>query len=123
MKKIVRLTESDLVRLVKKVINESQMSQDQIKSLASKRADSCFDSSKYPVLSGLMKTYGWGTATAAMAVLTVFATGATFGGGATMPGMTTFLLGTKTIEQFTKAMQSDSSLTKEVEAFYNCLMS
>ena len=123
MKKVVRLTESDLIRLVKRVINESQMSQDQIKSLAAKKADSCFDSSKYPVLSGLMKTYGWGAATVAMAALTVLATGATMGGGATMPGMGTFLLGAKTIEQFTKAMDSDSSLTKEVEAFYNCLVS
>ena len=63
MKKIIRLTERDLTRLVKRVISESrliseeQMSQQQLK-MGKSSIGKCFNKSKYPELYKITNGYG-----------------------------------------------------------------
>ena len=60
MRKIVRLTERDLTRLVRRVISEEQMSQQQFASGLS-AGSSCFSSSKMPITYKLVQA-DWDTA-------------------------------------------------------------
>jgi hypothetical protein len=69
MGRIIRLTERDLTRIVKQVINEEQVSQAKSKQMASQaklRATDCWDAEKYPLTAKALKTAQFGGATVAL---------------------------------------------------------
>jgi hypothetical protein len=71
MKRIVKLTESELTQLIRRVINESKqtMSIEQIDS----KLTSCYNVSEYPALTQLAKTMGLTVASLIFAILSFFA--------------------------------------------------
>ena len=59
MGNVIRLTERDLTRIVRRVINEEQVSQAKSKQMASQaklRATDCWDAEKYPLTAKVLKT-------------------------------------------------------------------
>ena len=113
MKKIIRLNESDLTRIVRRVIKEEQMT----KQMLMAKATDCWDPKKYPQIASLMKVYGWGLFTVAAAASTYFSAG--ISGGITV---TAGLLGAgKTVEELIKVIESNSSFKAELSVFYDCM--
>jgi len=119
MARIIRLTESDLSRIVRRVINEDQAAQKQ--QLESKMK-SCFSSSKYPQLTNLMVSYGLGVAAIGAAVLTVMEVASGVGGiGAGITGTAALFFGAESLDKAVKAINNSAALKREAKAFAKCI--
>ena len=120
MARIIRLTESDLSRIVRRVINEDQAAQKQQLELKMK---SCFSSSKYPQLTNLMKSYGLALATIGAAVCTV-AAAAVPGGGimAGISGTATLFMGAESVDKWVKVIKNSPALEREAKSFAKCIL-
>ena len=109
MKKNIRLNESDLTRIVRRVIKEEQMT----KQMLTAKATNCWDAKKYPQTASLMKASGWGLFTVAAGASTLISGGIT---------ATAAILGAgKYTEELTKAIESDSTFKAELHKFYKCM--
>ena len=117
MKKVVRLTESDLSRIVRRVIKEEQMSAQMLQA----KAESCWDPKKYPQIAGMMKAYGFGLLAVAAAAVTVLSAGAADGMTGGLSVTAALLSGGAAVDQIVKVAKSDSTFKKELTTFYNCM--
>ena len=120
MARIIRLTESDLSRIVRRVINEDQAAQKQ--QLQSKMK-SCFDPNKYPVMYSLVKYKGYSLMAVGAAAMTVgsFATGNAVGGG--LSATLAILGGAYAGEELVNVIKEhkNSNMLIEVKAFVKCV--
>ena len=117
MKKIIRLTESDLTRIVKRVIEEED--QKMKIQLVMTKAKSCFDSKKYKKLYSLMK----GTLmTVPIFVVLVACILVPEGAIFLLPLLPGGLaLGSQTYKEFKEAFESDVELKKEAISLLKCV--
>ena len=120
MARIIRLTEQDLNRIVRRVINEDQAAQKQ--QLQSKMK-SCFDPNKYPVMYSLVKYKGYSLLAVGAAAMTVgsFATGNAVGGGlsATLARLGGAYAGQELVNVIKE--HKNSNMLIEVKAFVKCV--
>jgi len=121
MKKIVKLTESDLVRIVKKVINESSLNKSMILS-AKQKLSSCWEPSNYPQLSKVAE----GSAQVAFGLLLVFVAGAeewfSLGFATPLAAATGALAGTNTYNGYKKLYDANSSkINGDLEKLKKCV--
>ena len=119
MARIIRLTESDLSRIVRRVINEEQEAQKQ--QLESKMK-SCWDSNKYSGLNDLMIAYGLGLGALGAGVVTVMA--AAVPGGGIMGGLTAtaaLLMGANATDKWVTAIKNTPALKREARDLAKCL--
>ena len=120
MARIIRLTEQDLNRIVRRVINEDQAAQKQ--QLQSKMK-SCFDPNKYPVMYSLVKYKGYSLLAVGAAAMTVgsFATGNAVGGG--LSATLALLGGAYAGEELVNVIKEhkNSNMLIEVKAFVKCV--
>ena len=120
MARIIRLTEQDLTRIVRRVINEDQAAQKQ--QLQSKMK-SCFDPNKYPVMYSLVKYKGYSLLAVGAAAMTVggFATGNAVGGGLSAT-LALFMVGYAGEELVNVIKEhKNSNMLIEVKAFVKCV--
>lgn len=73
MKRIVKLTESDLNRIVKRVIVETQESKKKEEIIS--KATNCFDPKNYPRIQALIKTGAYVFADVVLVILSMYAPG------------------------------------------------
>ena len=120
MARIIRLTEQDLNRIVRRVINEDQAAQKQ--QLQSKMK-SCFDPNKYPVMYSLVKYKGYSLLAVGAAAMTVgsFATGNAVGGG--LSATLALLGGAYAGQELVNVIKEhkNSNMLIEVKAFVKCV--
>jgi len=114
MKKIIRLTESDLIRIVKRVVKEEQMKKQEF----DQKAKSCFNPKKYPQVYSLMKAYGCSAMVAAGIILTILSDGIAAGIGITGA----IFAGGEAYDAFESAINNPkSSFKKEAQDFLSCV--
>ena len=113
MKKIIKLTESDLTRIVKRVIIESE--QQATKQQVTLKLQSCYNPSSYPRLVALAKATGFGIIDVLLAILSIFAP--EFG----VPGFAIF--SSMTYYEIQKAVKKDKtgSIEKEANKLLKCM--
>jgi hypothetical protein len=120
MARIIRLTEQDLTRIVRRVINEDQAAQKQ--QLESKMK-SCFDPNKYPIMYSLVATQGYSLLAVGAAAMTVggFATGNAIVGGLSAT-LALFMVG-YAVEELVNVIKEhkNSNMLIEVKAFVKCV--
>lgn len=121
MKKVIRLTESDLTRIVRQVINETESDQ-QKQQLTAKITD-CYSSTKYPKIAAALEVTGYGI-TAVILAIGGFAT-LEFGGLALMSlgasaATMTFIKFTDEFVAQTKVKKTPG-LEAELKSLYNCI--
>lgn len=115
MKKVIRLTESDLTRIVKRVIKEDQQMK---KQAFDQKALSCFNPKKYPQVYSLMKAYGCSVVVAAGILLTILSEGIASGIGITGA----IFAGGEAYDAFESAINNPkSSFKKEAKDFLTCV--
>ena len=126
MKKVVRLTENDLIRIVKRVINESSMnSKGGIQSASIKfnsKFGTCFDSKKFPNLYKL--TYGSSKTIWGLLMLKAGIMGELFSFGlATVPAVGVGMVGAASTAVGVKNLyeMNASKLDNELTALAKCL--
>lgn len=117
MKKVIRLTESDLTRIVRRVIKEEQMSAQMLES----KARSCWDAKKYPQIAGMMKASGYGLLAVAAAAVTVLSAGAADGMTGGLSVTAALLSAGAAVEEIVEVANNDSTFKKELTALYNCM--
>ena len=119
MARIVRLTESDLSRIVRRVINEEQEAQKQ--QLESKMK-SCWDPNKYRGLNTLMKAYGLGLGALGAGIVTVMAA-AVPGGGilAGLTGSASLYMGANATDKWVTSIKNTPALKREAKDLLKCL--
>jgi len=121
MKRIIRLTESDLARIVRRVINEDQEAQ---KQQLEAKITSCFNKNKYPHLDRLMVAQGQGLVAMGAAALTVLGVLSGVGGvGAGFSATAALLVGGTAVDNLVKAFKSDKTgnLMSEAKSFAKCI--
>jgi len=124
MARIIRLTESDLSRIVRRVINEDQAAQ---KQQLEAKITSCFGSlkifqTKYPELSNLMVSYGLGVATVGAVCLTVAEIASGVGGiGAGFSATAALFMGAESVDKAVRAINNSDDLKREAKDFAKCI--
>ena len=120
MARIIRLTERDLTRLVRRVINEDQEAQ---KQQLQAKVTSCFDKKRFPHLNLLMESSGLGIMAIAGAALTVASVGVSAGVSAGIFATATLIGGAIAIEKAVLAFKSDKNggLMSEAKDFAKCI--
>lgn len=114
MKRIIKLTESDLTRIVKRVIKEDAQQKQQ---MFNQKATSCFDTKKYPQIAALIKAGGYSIVTVAGVALTILSSGIAAGLGLTGA---IFSAG-EVYEQVESAINNPkSTFKKEITTFLKC---
>lgn len=119
MGKIVRLTENDLTRLVRRVIKESQMSQQQFNAAAQKGAG-CFSKENTPQLYALSKGLGLGALAIVAFAMTYFSGG--IGAGLTLTSG--LMMSAKSLDELSASINNNKSTYEaELKKLYKCAFS
>jgi len=124
MARIVRLTESDLNRIVKRVINESQSAQaQQLISNANKLASTgCFSEKTTPKLVALAKALGLGVAAIGAFALTYISMGTIDGISGGLFVTTGLFASAAALDNLVKSIKNnESSYKKELQYLYDCI--